>query len=311
MSALPFPIDPELTGVVVAYRNGQFIADQVLPRLNPVLAKKEFKFWRFAFGEAITLPDTRVGRKGQPTEVEFTFTETPGMIEDFGLDDFIPVDDMNNAPAGYNPATFAAQRLMDLILLDREQRVANQVFALGTYPVANRVTLSGTSQWSHASSTPIAAIQDAMDAMVMRPNVLVLGQRTWTNLRRNPQILAATSVSGTNQGSASRQAVAELLELDEIVVGSAFVNSARPGQPVSQVRLWGNHAALIHRAPMATSLQGLPTFGWTAQYGTRIAGSIPEPKRGLRGGQTVRTGESVREVIAANDLGYFFQNAVA
>jgi hypothetical protein len=311
MSGLPFPVDPELTGIVVAYRNGAYIADQVLPRLTPMLTKREFKFWRFGFGEAITLPDTRVGRKGQPTEVEFSFTETPSMVEDFGLDDFIPVDDMMNAPASYNPRTFAAQRLMDLILLDREQRVASTVFSLATYPAANRVTLSGTSQWSHASSTPIAAIMDAMDAMVMRPNVMVIGQRAWTQLRRNPQILQAISISGTSQGAASRQAVQELLELDEIVIGSAYVNTARPGQPVSQVRLWGNHAALIHRAPMATSLQGLPTFGWTAQYGTRISGAIDEPKRGLRGGTTVRAGESVREVIAASDLGYFFQNAVA
>jgi hypothetical protein len=31
----------------------------------------------------------------------------------------------------------------------------------------------------------------------------------------------------------------------------------------------------------------------------------------MRGGELVRSGESVKEVIAANDLGYFFENAVA
>lgn len=32
---------------------------------------------------------------------------------------------------------------------------------------------------------------------------------------------------------------------------------------------------------------------------------------GLRGSTRVRVGESVAEVIAANDAGYFFENAVA
>jgi hypothetical protein len=32
---------------------------------------------------------------------------------------------------------------------------------------------------------------------------------------------------------------------------------------------------------------------------------------GLAGGTKVRVGESVQEVITANDVGYFFENAVA
>ncbi len=50
---------------------------------------------------------------------------------------------------------------------------------------------------------------------------------------------------------------------------------------------------------------------WTAAAVNRVAGSIDEPKIGLRGSVRVRSGESVAEVVAANELGYFFQNAVA
>ena len=38
---------------------------------------------------------------------------------------------------------------------------------------------------------------------------------------------------------------------------------------------------------------------------------MPEPKVGLRGGVRVRSGESVKEVVCAADLGYFFQNVAA
>ena len=33
MSNAPFPIDPELTAIAIAYRNGRMIADEVLPRV--------------------------------------------------------------------------------------------------------------------------------------------------------------------------------------------------------------------------------------------------------------------------------------
>ena len=101
-----------------------------------------------------------------------------------------------------------------------------------------------------------------------------------------------------------------LLELDEIVVGSAFVNIARPGQKPVLVRAWANHAAFIYRNLLADT-QGGVTFGFTAQFGSRVSGSIPDPDMGMRGGQRVRVGESVRELIVAQDCGYFFQNAVS
>lgn len=307
----PFPIDPQLTGIVIAYKNGAYIADQVLPRLAPRLTKREFKYLKFVFGEAITLPSALVGRKSTPAQVEFSATEIADFVEDFGFDDVVPTDDVQNAPEGYDPLGHAAQRLMDLTMLAREKRVADKVFAAATYPAANRTVLSGTSQWSHAASSPLNAVQDAADSMVMRPNIMVIGRPAWTQLRRHPSIIQAISVSGTDKGAATQRAVADLFELDELIVGEAWVNTARKGQPVSTTRLWGKHAALLHRAPLATSASDVPTFGWTAQYLDRIAGKMPEPKIGLRGSTLVRAGESVREVIGAADLGFFFENVAA
>jgi hypothetical protein len=309
---VPFPIDPALSGVVIAYANEEFVADRVLPRLDPKLGKRDFKYSKFDFAQTITIPDTRVGRKGTPNEVEFAAKEVTDSVDDYGLDDVIPNDDITNAPANYDPRAHAAMATMDLVLLDREKRVADKVFNRDTYGAAQRVLLSGSSQWSDPTSRPIVAIQDASDAMVMKPNVLVLGRPGWTQLRRNPSIISSISVSGTSNGLATLRAVADLLELDEIVVGSAWGNAARRGQPVSMQRLWGKHAALIRRDKLATTmLEGRPTFGWTAQYGERIAGDLPEPKTGLRGSVRVRAGESVKEVISAPDLGYFFENVAA
>lgn len=311
MSGYPFPVDPQLTGVVIAYQNAELIADRVLPRVGPLLNKQEFKYMKFDFAEAVTVPDTKVGRKGEPGEVEFTGTEVTDQTLDYGLDDLVPSDDVKNAPAGYDPLAYAAQGVMNLVLLDREKRVASTVFDPNTYGSSNKLALSGTSQWSDANSDPTAAVQDANDSLIMRANVMVIGRPAWTKLRRHPKIISAISVSGTTNGVATTQAVADLFELDEIVVGAAMINSARKGQAPNLARVWGKHAALFRREPLTNSINQQPTFGWTAEYGGRVSGQIPEPKVGLRGAIRVRAGESVKEVVSAPDLGFLFQNAVA
>lgn len=310
-TAFPFTTDPQLTGVVVAYQNAELIADRVFPRIGPLQPQQEFRWLKFDFAQGITVPDTKVGRKGTPNEVEFSSSEQSGHTTDYGLSDVVPNDDIKNAPKGYDPLAFAAQKTMDLVLLDREVRCATKAFDANNYATANKTTLSGTSQWSHASSDPLGAIMDAKDGMVMAPNKLVIGRPVWSKLRRHPALLAALSISGTDKGRITLQQAAEYLELDEIIVGSAWVNTARKGQAATLARAWGKHALLFRQDKLAKSIDTPPTFAWTAEYGGKVATQLPEPKVGLRGAVRVTAGESVAEIISAADLAFFFQNAVA
>lgn len=304
----PFPIDPFLTGIAIAYRNATLIADSVLPRV-PVGAQT-FKWWKYDKAESFTVPETLVGRKGVPNEVEFGATEEESSVKDYGLDDVVPNDDINNAPPGFNPLANAVEMTTDLVVLAREKRVADLVFNNSTYDSTLRETLSGSDQWSHADSDPKGQILEALDKTIVRPNVIVLGQAVYTALRQNPSMVSAFLGNNGEKGTLTRQQIAELFEVEEVIVGQGFINVAKPGQAPSIVRVWGKHAALIHRNRLANTQRGA-TFGMTAQWGGRIAGQIPEPTIGLRGAVRVRAGESVKELVVAKDLGYFFQNAIA
>jgi len=308
----PFPIDPVMTGIAIAYKNTSLIADSVLP-IVPV-STKEFKYQLYAKGDAFTVPEALVGRKGVPNEVEFGATEEAAFTRDYGFDDFIPNDDITQAATagnGYNPVGHATEMLTDLVLLAREKRTSDLVFAAGTYPVGNKDTLSGNGQWSdYTNSNPQLAMMNALDVPIMRPNIMVIGQAAWTVLRQHPKLVKAYHGNSGDSGAITRQALAELLEIEEVIVGQGFINTAKPGQTPTISRLWGKHCAFLHRNRLANTQRGL-TFGFTAQFGTRIAGQIPEPKRGLRGGVTVRSGVSQRELVVASDCAYFFQNCVA
>ena len=305
----PFPITPALMAIAIAFRNAQMIADEVLPRV-PV-GKQEFKYMEHTMAEGFTVPDTKVGRRSKPNEVSFSATEKTGSTEDFGLDDPIPQSDIDNAPDNYDPLGRATEGIMNLVELDREVRVAGKVFNANTYGVNNKVTLAGTDQFSDfVDSDPLGVLTDALDAMIMRGNIMVIGRPAFSVLARHPQIVKAVHGNAGDSGIARRRDIADLLELEDILVGEARVNTARKGQPISLARTWGKHLALIHRDKTADNRSGV-TFGVTAQFGKRISGSIPDKDIGLRGGQRVRAGESVQEVICAADLGYFVEDAVA
>lgn len=318
MALAPFPVQPALTAIAVKYRNVRMIADQVSPRL-PV-ASATFKYLTHTLSEGFTIVDTKVGRRGAPAQVEFSAIETSASVQDYGLSDPIPQMDIDRAAVmaanggnyGYDPVARATEGLTDLIMLDRERRVAAQVHGTGSYAAGNQVTLSGTSQWSDfTNSDPIAAISAAIDGPVMRPNVGVIGRAAFTKLRGHPKIVKAVLGNAGDAGLVSAAAIAALFELDELLVGEGFYNSAKRGQTAAMARVWGKHLALIYRDANADPSGNRASFAWTGQFGSRIAGALPDKDIGLYGGQEVRVGESVKEVISAPDLGYLMLNVVA
>lgn len=308
MANAPFPIQPELTAIAIGYRNSTLIADGVLPRI-PV-GKKDFKYLQYNLSDGFTVPDTKVGRTGRVNETEFSAVEFTASTEDFGLEDPIPQDDIDNAPVNYDPLGRSAEGITDMILLDREIRTAGIVFNAATYGASNKTTLSGTSQFSDfTNSDPIGIIQSALDGVIMRPNIMTIGRPAFSVLCRHPKLCKAIFGNNTDAGIITRQQLATLFELEEVLVGEAWLNNSKRGQTAALARVWGKHIALMFRDKNVSN-RGRMSFGYTPQFGNRMAGSWEDKNIGLRGGQRVRVGESVKELICAPDLGYFIQNAV-
>lgn len=305
----PFPVDPVLTAISISYRNKRLVADEVLPR-RPV-AKTDFRYLKHDLSEGFTIPNTQVGRKSAPGEVSFTATEVRDSTEDYALDDPVPFVDIDNAPKGYNPVDHSVITITHLILLDREIRVAGMVFDQNTYPAANKVQLAGADQFSdYDNSTPLEVITDALEACILRPNVMVIGREAFNVLSQHPHIVKAVHGNDGDKGIARREDIAKIFDIDKVIVGEGKVNVANKGQPVDLRRVWGKHISLLYTGAEANGMQET-IFGFTAEYGSRVSGSEKDSKIGMRGGLRVRVGESVKEVISAPDLGYFIEDAVA
>jgi hypothetical protein len=308
MADAPFPTDVAQIAISVAYNNPAYVADRVLPRV-PV-AGQTFKWKEFPLEQGFTLPDTAVGRRGAPNVVEFTGEERQSATLDFGLDDEIPHSDIEGAPAGYDPVGRATEGITNLIMLDREVRVARTVFNPANYHQDHRIALKDGERFSdYANSDPLRTMLEALDTCLLRPNRLVLGQGVWTKLRQHPKLVKATNGNSGDSGVITKEQLASLLEVNEVVIGQAFLNRAAKGKPGQLHRVWGNHISLIHIDESADTQNGI-TFGFTAQWGGRVAGNEDDSSIGLRGGKRVRVGESVRELVVANRLGVIITDAV-
>lgn len=303
----PFPIDARLTGIALAYTNRELIGDLVLPRV-PV-GQQAFKWLRYDKGDRFTIPSTIVGRKGKPNEVEFGATEESGVVNDYGLDDVIPNDDIASAPQGYDPLGNAVEGITDLILLDREVRVAAKVFATANH--SGNSALASGDEWNDPTSNPIEQIMDYLNTPLMRPNTLVLSGDSADALRIHPKIVKAVQGNSGDSGIVGLEAIASLFGLQRILTSRAIYNTAKPGQTLSFGQVWGSgKAAFLHLNPLANTRRGF-TWGFTAQWQGRVSGQMDEPTTGLRGARRVRVGESVNELIVGVDGGYLLTDVLA
>lgn len=312
MSGNPFQINPTLTAIAIAFRNDAYnlIADGVMPRVEPRLATKEYKYNVYDLANNLTIPDTKVGRKGQPGKVDYKATLTPAYCEDHGLEEDVPQDDIDEGKSvNHDALGSAAERVTDIVALAREKRVADITFNPANYKAGMKTTLVGAAKFSDPTSDPIGVIMAAKEAGVfMDLNVMTIGKTAWRHLRTHPKIIKSVQSNGTDEGVALREAVAELFEFEEILVGASVLNVAKKGQEPTIQRAWGPHIQLQHRNKLASHKSGL-TWGATMQYGNKVAFTRPDANIGLRGGQWVRVGETVDEKIFSQDLGYFIENA--
>jgi hypothetical protein len=306
----PFPIHPTYTGIAIAYKNEEMIADEVLPIATPVSSEK-FTYFNYPVDEALTVPETRIGRRSEANTIEVTATETTAKVEDNALSDLVPNKDINTAPQGYDPMAHATETVTDLMVLAREIRVAGLVFNPNTYPAGQKVQLAGVNQFSDPASDPFQVLWDALDVPIMRPNLMTLGQPVWNKLATHPKLIAKLYGEASTRGKARLADLAEELEIERILVGKARVNTAKKGQAAVLNRAWGKHISLTYINKLANNERGM-TFGMTVPFGerrrTRV---IPEPKIGLGGSQRVQVEEQLKELIVASSCGYFIQDAVA
>ena len=313
MATEPFDIRPELTAIAIGYRNPAhaLIADKAIRFTRDPVKTKSFAYTEFPIAEGLTVPDTKVGRLGVPGEVVQSGARKSETCEDFGLSESVPKDDIDQGRTQkIDPLSRAVENLQNLILLDKERRVAEIVQDTGRYADGHVVALSGTDMFSdYNKSDPVRLLTEIMDGMLIRPNTMILGQTVWSKIKLHPKVLKSIHPNGNGEGVATKAQVADLLELKTIAVGESWINVAAKGQGHAPTARLGQYPAIAVSGRDGQQ-QPRPDLGASARYGQKVAGTMPMPALGLRGGVSVKVGETVKEFVVSKECGYLLTNVV-
>ncbi|SFD55047.1 capsid protein [Pseudoalteromonas denitrificans] len=304
---LPFTPSIEQTAIAIAYRNTRLIADTVCPR-SPV-GRMEFKYNVFDTKERFSVPDTRIGRKSAPNQIEFSVGNKTQSCEDFGLADVIPKVDEENAPANYNPRNHAVEAISDIILLSREVRVAKLYNKIDNFGTHQKLSGAEFKRLDDPDLDILPFFLEMLDTPLMRPNTFTMSSKVATAIRTNKKMIKAYNGSLGDEGLVPWSFIKETLELDTINVGMARINTAKKGEAMVLERAWKDSLAMTYVDPLASTTNNRMTFSLTAQYGERVSGSR-EVAAGLRGGIEVQVGESVCEVAIAKDCGLLLTDVI-
>lgn len=232
----------------------------------------------------------------------------------------MPIDSQTeaNTDAPYDPRADTTAFLYQQMMLYKEIDWAANYFVTGIWGTS---TTPGTL-WDAASSTPLEDIEtgiytiQANTGMPSQDMVLILGRSTWKTLKNHSELVGRLN-AGQTSGPAmvTRDALARLLEIREVMVMGAIQNTADLGQNSSLSFVGGtNDALLVYVNPRPSRLTPSAgyTFAWTGYLGANASGSRltawfePRFKADV---MEIETAYSYK--LVATDLGYFFLNAVS
>ncbi|HCZ47417.1 MAG TPA: hypothetical protein DCZ11_00240, partial [Gammaproteobacteria bacterium] len=173
--------DGALTDVSIQYNNPEYIAEMVLPPAPK--PKREGTYKIYDKDERFTVPTDYVGHKGEPREVEWNVSEGTYACVDYGLQEFVSNDEIDNADAPLQPLADATKFVTDLLMLAQEMGTADFVFNASNYASGNKNDEAGS--WATLSTDVLTRLEVGIDACFKPPTILVMGIETWRKVARN------------------------------------------------------------------------------------------------------------------------------
>ena len=324
-------VDQPLTNMSLAYLQSatNFVASRVFPNIR-VQKQSDVYFThdRSYFNRnsaKLRAPATEAAIAGLGVGTESYFAKVVSLKRQ------IPWQVMANADAEVQLERANTLALMQNMMIEKEVDWASRYFTTGVWGteyagVADSTSGPGTDEvikWSDdTSSTPIENVRegktDMQEATGYRPNVMVTNQRVLDTLSDHPDIIDRIKYSGgvgnQNPARTTRQALAELFEVDRIEVMGAIQNEAAEGDAESNSFIGGNHAALFYvpPAPGLMTVSAGYTFTWSGYLGAanEFGASVRRREREIIEANEVEASMAYDHKLVAADLGVIWTNII-
>jgi len=297
-------VDPLLSKLSLAYQNADYIAEKLLPIVPTAkITGKYYVYDKSKFRKVRTLR----GIGASSSEVGYGVSQSSVFTcKDHALKELVPDELKDQAESPMSPEIDAAENLAERFLIEKEYDLASYMQSESN--LTNYTTLSGTDQWSdYANSDPISDIETGIESVRSKifkaANTLVLGQEVWNQLKHHPDLIDRIKYSGF--GKMSLSALADLLNLDQVIIGAAGRETADEGQTSSLGYIWGKYAWLLY-IPKRPSIKNVG-FGYHFQYKKSVDKWYDKDREGV----WIRQHDYYTREILTVDAAYLIKAPVA
>ena len=305
-------VDAPLTQISIASMNqpGSFIAQQVFPRI--AVTKESDKYFIFTKSH-IFRSEVEVRGPSSPVKHRgYALSTSNYSANEYATGILVADRIAQNSDAPLRPYEDATNIITHDMLMFIENNWAAEFMVTGTW--TTNTTLTGTDQWSdYANSDPIKNIDDAKFAINGATGIptqelsVAMGSAVWNKMKRHPLLLAGFGGGMPGLKVLTKEIVANILEVKEILVSEAVWNTNVEGNSTQTLaRIVGKNCLVFYR-PAAPSLM-TPSCGY---FFSKSVSEIFRYRVDRRRSEAVEI-SSIFDFKATDvDAGYLYINAVA
>ena len=296
-----------------------YIATQVFPVIN--VMSQAGSFGKIPIEQLLQSRDTKRAPGSGYARGNWTFTKATYATEEHGAEE--PVDDREaKMYAEYFQAEqISTLRAFSAVLRNAEQRVADAVFNATTWNGASLTTAVGTEWSTIATAVPLtnveAAVQKIYDNSGLWANALVINRKVFRNLRRCAQIIDAIEATGAGSpakaSDVTTQMLAQVFDLEHVIVAGTSKNSAAEGQAATPAQIWSSEYAMVCKIATGPDMRD-PCIGRTFHWsddGSSIGGTVESYREESIRGDVIRVRHDVDEIVLYTEAGHLLSNITA
>lgn len=306
-------VDQVLQNLSVMYANQELIGDIISPTVYTGGALSGTYFTYDKDGRLAYPDDTATDRTDLAELNEDRGTATYSLTGR-GFKEFVDQLTLQNQDSVLDELMDATENVLYALKFKKEQRLATLFETSSNFGTYTTIS-AGTGRWNNAVSSgvytdgnPIGDVATAIDSLWLGNGPVrkigVTSLAVYNVLRRHSQMVDAIKGGGGPNAPANvtRQVIAQMLGLDDIVIGAARYNSAQVGQTSSYSRMWGNHFAVIAVADSPSRRHA--SFSYTFQDAPTQSDQMWMLEKGMKGGYMCRSSHCDQHKITASLCGY-------
>lgn len=315
-------VDGLLSEISIAFMNQEedYVADKAFPLVYVNKQSDKYVVYDNGWFQADEGDSLRRSPGTAAQEAGYAVTTSNSYFCDpYAVAKAIPDEDRANADSPFDLDREATLLVTQLIMIRREMAFAADFMITGVWATDRTGTTNFVKWDDYGASDPFVDIENGLRQIYLdisrNPTKLVMGDIVWRRLRHHPDFLDRIKYTGTqgNPAQVNANLLAQLLDIDEVLVGRATRRSSTEGATVTKARILDDDALLLY-TPRTPGLYA-PAGGYTFVWGKVMGGArVPQVIRRLREERPMRDVVECHtyfdQKATATAGGYFFSDAV-